>query len=40
MKAALIACLVFWLILAAWIIHDVSATCGRDMFCRVQMEAP
>jgi hypothetical protein len=39
-RAALIACAVFWLLVLAWIIHDVSATCGTDNACRIQMEAP
>ncbi len=44
MRAALIACAVFWLIVGAvilaWIRHDVNQTCGNDTSCRVQMEAP
>lgn len=40
MRAALIACAVFWLLMLAWIAHDVNATCDGDMACRIQMEAP
>ena len=36
----MIVCAVFWLLVLAWIIHDVNQTCGEDMACRVQMEAP
>jgi len=40
MKAALIACAAFWLLVLVWIAHDVNLACGSDMACRVQMEAP
>ena len=41
MRAALIACSLFWcLLMLAWIIHDVNRTCGNDFACKVQMEAP
>ena len=40
MRAALLACAVFWLLMLAWLIHDVNATCGADTACKIQMEAP
>jgi len=40
MKAALIACALLCLLALAWIAHDVNTTCGSDMACRAQMEAP
>ena len=40
MRAALIACALLCLLVLAWIRHDVNATCGNDMACRVQLEAP
>ena len=41
MKAALIACALFWcLLLGLWIAHDVNETCGADTACRAQEESP
>lgn len=39
-RAALIACALLCLLALTWIAHDVNATCGADMACRVQTEAP
>ena len=40
MRAALIACAAFCLLVLFWIAHDVNQTCGNDTACRVQIEAP
>ena len=44
MKAALIACALFWLLVAgamcAWIAHDVNQACGADMDCIIEQESP